>query len=160
MARRVDSSPCIHRDSDSSRGPSSPQGCGLSATTSLGYANEARFRTSASTSLGWAGRILLARMGARPGLSKRLRSTALRPSGSAAPFATPTSTRLGRLYADGPVPVKPMGHIAAVGAAITHPAFATRPSFCCAHGLTSTLSSRSSTLRTADRWSIRSLCAV
>jgi hypothetical protein len=33
----------------------------------------------------------------------------------------------GWLYADGPVPVKPIGDLAVVGAAITHPAFATRP---------------------------------
>jgi hypothetical protein len=108
MARRVDSRPCIHRDSDSSRGPSSPQGCDHGGTTGLGYANEARFRTAASTSMGWAGRILLARMGAWPGLRKRLWSSALRPAGSATAFAAQTSTRLGRFYADGLVPVKPM----------------------------------------------------
>src|SRR5215472_5799856 len=94
MARRLDSRPCLCRDSDSRRGPSSPQGRHHCATGALGCAGGPRFRTSASTSVGWAGRILLARMGAWPGPGKRLRYTALRSAGSATAFAAQTSTRL------------------------------------------------------------------
>src|SRR5215469_15563898 len=118
MARRVDSRPCIHRDSDSSRGASSSQGCRHCATAGLGYAYEARLRTSASTAVGWAGRILLARMGAWPGIRKRLRSSAVRPAGSATSFAAPTSTRLDHLYPDSLHADETHGHIAALGSAI------------------------------------------
>ena len=94
MARRLDSRPCLCRGSDSRRGPSSPQGRHHCSTGASGYAGGTRFRTSASTSVGWTGRILLARMGAWPGPGKRLRSTALRSAGSATAFAAQTSTRL------------------------------------------------------------------
>ena len=112
MAGRADCRPGIHRNSDSRRGPSAPEVFPHGGPAGLGYAHEARFWTSASTSMGWrAGRVLLARMGAWPRPRKRLWSCAVRPAGSATAFATPTATRLDHtrvLYAGSLVPVKPM----------------------------------------------------